>query len=155
MGLFGFGKKKKKKPARSCDLEGSLLEFGEGYLLTSAQIIKSKRFWDNKMIEPETLAYSKAHFNKNDEMGTKMRTMIFQKYSSQDKPWLVGDGQVNQFEVDKNEAREFAKQWWDSDFKFTPPNAGPASDNMEAAEFEQYKEYAIMRAGEEQLRKMG
>ncbi len=155
MGLFGFGKKKKKKPARSCDLEGSLLEFGEGYLLTSAQIIKSKRFWDNKMIEPETLAYSKAHFNKNDEMGTKMRTMIFQKYSTKDQPWLVGDGQVNQFEVDKEEAREFARQWWDSEFQFTPPNAGPASENMDAAEFEEYKEYAIMRAGEEQLRKMG
>ena len=155
MGLFGFGKKKKKKPARSCDLEGSLLEYGEGYLLTSAQIIQSKRFWDNKMIEPETLAYSKAHFLKNDEMGTKMRTMIFQKYSSQEKPWLVGDGQVNQFEVDKNEAREFAKQWWESEFQFTPPTSGAAINNMDSEKFEEYKEYAIMRAGEEQLRKMG
>ena len=53
MGLFGFGKKK-KKPARACELEGSLLEFGEGYLLTSSQIIKSKRFWDNKMIASNT-----------------------------------------------------------------------------------------------------
>ena len=155
MGLFGFGKKKKKKPAKSCDLEGSLLEFGEGYLLTSAQIIKSKRFWDNKMIEPETLAYSKAHFQRNDDMGTKMRTMIFQKYSTKDAPWLVGDGQVNQFEVNKEEAREYAKQWWDSDFTFTPPNAGPAEKTMDSSEFEAWKEYAIMKAGEEQLRKMG
>jgi hypothetical protein len=155
MGLFGFGKKKKKKPARSCDLEGSLLEFGEGYLLTSAQIIKSKRFWDNKMIEPETLAYSKAHFQKNDEMGTKMRSMIFQKYSSKEKPWLVGDGQVNQFEINKEEAKEFAKQWWESEFQFTPPANGSAADNLEANDFEEYKDYAIMRAGETQLRKMG
>ena len=155
MGLFSFGKKKRKKPARSCDLEGSLLEYGEGYLLTSAQIIKSKRFWDNKMIEPETLAYSKAHFNKNDEMGTKMRTMIFQKYSTQEKPWLVGDGQINQFEVDKEEARKLAQQWWESEFTFMPPNSGQAAENMEDSEFETYKEYAIMKAGEEQLRKMG
>lgn len=155
MGLFGFGKKKKKKPAKSCDLEGSLLEFGEGYLLTSEQIIKSKRFWDNKMIEPETLAYSKAHFQRNDEMGTKMRTMIFQKYSSKEQPWLVGDGQVNQFEVDKEEARSFARQWWDSDFQFTPPNGGSAQQTMEASEFEEWKEYAVMKAGEEQLRKLG
>ncbi|GAB5526133.1 MAG: hypothetical protein Roseis2KO_40050 [Roseivirga sp.] len=154
MGLFGFGKKK-KKPAKSCDLEGSLLEFGEGYLLTSAQIIKSKRFWDNKMIEPETLAYSKAHFQRNDDMGTKMRTMIFQKYSSKEQPWLVGDGQVSQFEVDKEEARNFARQWWDSNFQFTPPNVGSAQQTMDASEFEEWKEYAIMKAGEEQLRKMG
>lgn len=154
MGLFGFGKKK-KKPARSCDLEGSLLEFGEGYLLTSAQIIRSKRFWDNKMIEPETLAYSKAHFQRNDEMGTKMRTMIFQKYSSQEKPWLVGDGQVNQFEVDKEQAREFARQWWESEFKFMPPTTGSADKNMEADEYQKWREYAIMKAGEEQLRKLG
>ena len=154
MGFFGFGKKK-KKPAKSCDLEGSLLEFGEGYLLTSAQIIKSKRFWDNKMIEPETLAYSKAHFQRNDDMGTKMRTMIFQKYSSKEQAWLVGDGQVNQFEVDKDEARSFAKQWWDSDFKFEHPNGGSAQQTMESAEFEEWKEYAIMKAGEEQLKKLG
>ncbi|MCE7992445.1 MAG: hypothetical protein HEP71_10705 [Roseivirga sp.] len=154
MGLFGFGKKK-KKPAKSCDLEGSLLEFGEGYLLTSAQIIKSKRFWDNKMIEPETLAYSKAHFQRNDDMGTKMRTMIFQKYSSKEQPWLVGDGQVSQFEVDKDEARNYARQWWDSNFQFTPPNGGSAEKTMDASEFEEWKEYAVMKAGEEQLRKMG
>ena len=135
MGLFSFGKKKKKKPARSCDLEGSLLEFGEGYLLTSAQIIKSKRFWDNKMVEPETLAYSKAHFERNDEMGTKMRTMIFQKYSSQDKPWLVGDGQVSQFEIDKDQAREYAREWWESEFQFSPPNAGPADKSLDEQEF--------------------
>ena len=155
MGLFSFGKKKKKKPARSCDLEGSLLEFGEGYLLTSAQIIKSKRFWDNKMVEPETLAYSKAHFERNDEMGTKMRTMIFQKYSSQDKPWLVGDGQVSQFEIDKDQAREYAREWWESEFQFSPPNAGPADKILDEQEFIEWKEYAIMKAGEEQLRKIG
>lgn len=154
MGLFSFGKKK-KKPARSCDLEGSLLEFGEGYLLTSSQIIKSKRFWDNKMVEPETLAYSKAHFERNDEMGTKMRTMIFQKYSSKEQPWLVGDGQVNQFEIDKNKAREYAQQWWESEFKFMPPEVGSADKNLSEAEYQEWREYAIMKAGESQLKKIG
>ncbi|NVJ47840.1 MAG: hypothetical protein HWE07_11960 [Cytophagia bacterium] len=154
MGLFSFGKKK-KKPARSCDLEGSLLEFGEGYLLTSSQIIKSKRFWDNKMVEPETLAYSKAHFERNDEMGTKMRTMIFQKYSSKEQPWLVGDGQVNQFEIDKNKAREYAQQWWESEFKFMPPEVGSADKNLSEAEYQEWREYAIMKAGEAQLKKIG
>ena len=88
-------------------------------------------------------------------MGAKMRTMIFQKYSSQEKPWLIGDGQVNQFEINKEEAQDNAKQWWESEFKFTPPSAGSASDNLEANDFEEYKDYAIMRAGETQLRKMG
>ena len=154
MGLFSFGKKK-KKPVRSCDLEGSLLEFGEGYLLTSAQIIKSKRFWDNKMVEPETLAYSKAHFEKKDEMGTKMRTMIFQKYSSKEQPWLVGDGQVSQFEIDKNKAREYAQQWWESEFKFMPPEVGAADKTLSEDEYQQWREYAVMKAGETQLKKIG
>lgn len=154
MGLFSFGKKK-KKPVKACDLEGSRLEFGEGYLLTSAQIIKSKRFWDNKMVEPETLAYSKAHFEKKDEMGTKMRTMIFQKYATKEQPWLIGDGQVNQFEVNKEEAREHARLWWESDFTFAPPQLGAAEQVLDAAEYAQWKEYAIMKAGEEQLRKLG
>lgn len=153
MGLFSFGKKK-KKAVKSCDLEGSLLEFGEGYLLTSAQIIKSKRFWDNKMIEPETVAYSKAHFEKQDDMGTKMRTMIFQKYATKEKPWLIGDGQVNQFEVDKEAAKAHAKLWWESDFTFSPPQTGAAEAVLEETEFAQWKEYAIMKAGEEQLKKL-
>ncbi|MFT6871528.1 MAG: hypothetical protein ACJAVN_000527 [Roseivirga sp.] len=154
MGLFGFGKKK-KKPARACELEGSLLEFGEGYLLTSSQIIKSKRFWDNKMIEPETMAYTKAHFEKKDDMGTKMRTMIFQKFSSKDKPWLIGDGQVTQFEIDKDKARAYAREWWESGFTFTPPEVGDAEKVLDEKEFSEWKDYAVMKAGEEQLRKIG
>lgn len=153
MGLFSFGKKK-KKVVKSCDLEGSLLEYGEGYLLTSAQIIQSKRFWDNKMVEPETVAYSKAHFEKKDEMGTKMRTMIFQKYANKEKPWLVGDGQVNQFEINKEEAKAHAKLWWDSDFTFMPPNAGAANSVLDEVDFAQWQEYAVMKAGEAQLGKM-
>ena len=153
MGLFSFGKKK-KKPVKSCALEGSLLEFGEGYLLTSAQIIKSKRFWDNKMVEPETVAYSKAHFEKNDEMGTKMRSMIFQKYAANDQPLLIGDGQINQFEIDKEEARSNAKRWWESNFTFSPPQTGPAEKMLTKEEFVEWKTYAVMKAGEEQLRKI-
>lgn len=153
MGLFNFGKKK-KKPSKLCELEGSLLEYGEGYLLTSSQIIASKRFWDNKMLEPETLAYSKAHFEKNDKTGTQMRGMIFEKYATKEKAWLIGDGQINLFEVDKEKAKAYALQWWDSGFTFLPPQAGPAQEILEGSEFEKWKKYSIMEAGQAQLLQM-
>ena len=46
--------KKEKKPKAKCNLSNTLLEFGEGYQLTTTQLISSKRFWDHKMLEPET-----------------------------------------------------------------------------------------------------
>ena len=101
------------------------------------------------------MAYTKAHFEKKDEMGTKMRTMIFQKFSSKDKPWLIGDGQVTQFEIDKDKARAYAREWWESGFTFTPPEVGDAEKVLDEKEFSERKDYAVMKAGEEQLRKIG
>src|SRR5215216_4797830 len=100
-----FGKKKKEFKA-SCNITKEPLEKGFGYLLTTSQIVTSKKYWDMVMTEPETLSYTVSHF-KNQSTGTQMRHMIFEKYSGINKPWIVSDSCINLFlEIDKNEAKE-------------------------------------------------
>jgi len=140
-----FGKKKKEFKA-FCNITREPLESGYGYLLTTAQIIASKKYWDFVMTEPETLSYSISHFN-NQPNGTQMRNMIFEKYASVAKPWMISDSVINYFEVDKNEARTNAKKWWESEGTFVPETAGPASQKLDDSLFNSFKDYAVLEAG--------
>ncbi|MBS1681813.1 MAG: hypothetical protein JST48_08890 [Bacteroidetes bacterium] len=144
-----FGKKKKAFKA-FCNITREPLESGYGYLLTTAQIIASKKYWDLIMTEPETLSYTMSHFN-NQPSGTQMRNMIFEKYASVAKPWIVSDSIINYFEIDKTEARDNAKKWWESEGSFTPESAGPASQKLDGSTFNAFKEYAVLEAGRGKL----
>src|SRR6478609_1190589 len=119
-----FGKKKKQFRA-SCGITKEPLEKGYGYLLTTSQIVASKKYWDLIMTEPETLSYTVSHF-KNQTSGTQMRSMIFEKYASIDRPWIVSDSVIGYFDVDKNAAKENAKKWWELEGNFKPGNTGTA-----------------------------
>jgi hypothetical protein len=140
-----FGKKKKEFKA-ACNITREPLETGFGYLLTTAQVISSKKYWDLIMTEPETLSYTISHFN-NQPNGTQMRNMIFEKYASVAKPWMVSDSVINYFEVDKTEARNNAKKWWESEGAFAPETVGPASQKLDNATFTSLKDYAVLEAG--------
>ena len=149
--LGNIFKKKEKKPKAKCDISDTLLEFGEGYQLTTAQVISSQKFWDHKMVEPETMSYTTAHFKMNDPMATKMREMIFNKYADESKPWLICDSYINLFDVDKNEAQTHARNWWESGGNASPPQSGPAKEVMEPRNFNEIREYAIINAGAERV----
>jgi hypothetical protein len=140
-----FGKKKKEFKA-VCNITREPLESGFGYLLTTAQVISSKKYWDLVMTEPETLSYTISHFN-NQPSGTQMRNMIFQKYASVAKPWMVSDSVISYFEVDKNEARSNAKKWWESEGSFTPETSGPADQKLDGTTYNNFKDYAVLEAG--------
>lgn len=75
------------------------------------------------MTEPETMSYTLSHF-KNQTSGTQMRSMIFEKYATIAKPWIVSDSIINYFKVDKAEARENAKKWWEAEGNFLPSDMG-------------------------------
>lgn len=143
--------KKKKKPGTQCGICKSRMEFDEGSILTSSQIVTSNSFWDKLMVEPETLSYTKAHFESQDATATKMRQMIFNKYSEKDKPWVVCDSCVEMFDVD-DEVKNHAKMWWESDKTFRPPSCGKASEQMDASDYKTVKTYAVMHAGERYLK---
>ncbi len=141
-----FGTKKKELKAR-CPITKEQIDKGYGYLLTTAQIVSSEKYWDMIMTEPETLSYTMSHF-KNEENGTRMRSLIFEKYSSIDKPWMVSDSCMNLFEtIDKGSARENAKQWWEKEGEFAPQNSGTALEALDPDTYRNWKDYAILEAG--------
>ena len=145
-----FGKKKKEFKA-SCQVTKEPLEKGYGYLLTTAQVVSSKRYWDLIMTEPETMSYTVSHF-KNQSSGTQMRSMIFEKYATISKPWIVSDSVINYFEVDKNSARQSALKWWESEGHYLPDNTGPATDHLDAPTFQNLRNYAILEAGRDRVK---
>lgn len=141
-----LGKKKPELKAR-CPITREQIENGFGYLLTTAQVIASKKYWDMIMTEPETLSYSVSHF-KNQESGTRMRSLIFEKYSSVEKPWMISDSCINLFDnIDRKSARDMAKRWWESAGSFVPENTGPALEALEPSTYQQLKDYAVLEAG--------
>jgi hypothetical protein len=145
-----LGKKKPEIKAR-CPITKEQIESGFGYLLTTAQVIASKKYWDMIMTEPETLSYSVSHF-KNQESGTQMRSLIFEKYSSVEKPWMISDSCINLFEnIDKKTAREAAKKWWETAGNFAPDNAGAAMNTLDPNAFKSLKDYAVLEAGRSRI----
>lgn len=146
-----FGKKKKEFKA-TCNITKEPIEKGFGYLLTTAQIISSKKYWDMVMTEPETMSYTISHFN-NQNSGTQMRAMIFEKYASVSKPWIISDSIINYFDVNKEEAKANAKKWWETEGSYAPANVGPADKVLEQTDFTSVKDYAILEAGSNKVKR--
>lgn len=141
-----FGKSRKKELKAKCPITKESIEAGFGYMLTTSQVISSKKYWDMVMTEPETLSYTVSHF-KNQQSGTQMRSLIFEKHSTVDKAWMISDSCINLFDVDKSSARANAKKWWESEGNFSPSEAGPAAETLDAQSFNALKEYAVLEAG--------
>lgn len=144
--MFNLFSKKKKFKA-SCDLSRTPIDKESAYMVTTAQIISSKKFWDNIMTEPETMTYTEAHFKKGDKMATNMRNMIFKKYANSDKAWIISDSQVHLFDIDLSESKELANKWWDSEGNEIPVHVTSSVSEMDDARFDEIKDYAINNAG--------
>ncbi len=145
-----FKKNKKKEFKAHCDLSRQPLDKGSAYLLTTADIISSRKFWDNKMTEPDTMTYTVAHFKHGDETAKNIRKMIWEKYSKEDKQWVVSDSELHLFDVDQSKAKQWADQWWDSEGEFAPEDA-QTLDELGADTLEDLKSYAVMEAGKKQV----
>ena len=145
-----LGKKKKAKKAK-CPITKEAIEEGFGYMLTTSQVVSSKKYWDMIMTEPETLSYTMSHF-KNQESGTRMRSLIFEKYSNIEDAWVVSDSCINLFEeINREKAKEAAKKWWQSDGNYTPEATGKALEQLDPKAYESFKEYAILEAGRNRI----
>lgn len=152
MALFDklLGKKKPELKAR-CPITREQIENGFGYLLTTSQIVASRKYWDMIMTEPETMSYTVSHF-KNVSSGTQMRNMIFEKYSSIEKPWMISDSCINLFEnIDKELARESARLWWRNNGSYTPLQSGSALDALDPKTYQDSKDYAVLEAGRNRI----
>lgn len=145
-----IGKNKKPLLKARCPITREPIETGYGYLLTTAQVITSKKYWDLVMTEPETLSYTVLHFN-NQINGTHMRSLIFDKYSSVEKPWIISDSCIYLFDVDRDTARGNARRWWESNGSFIPAETGPASEHLDPNNFKTWRDYAILEAGRNRI----
>lgn len=139
--------RKKKKFKASCDLSGDVLEKESAYVLSTAQIISSKKFWDNKMTEPETLTYTEAHFKSADPTARNIRGMIFKKYANEDKAWIVSDAHIHLFDVDEAYAKQLGNEWWDSEGQTLPDDLRKSLSELKNEELEAFKSYAVEEAG--------
>jgi len=136
-----------------CPITGEPIEQRFGYLLTTAQVVASEKFWDMIMTEPDTLPYTLAHFS-NDTGGTHMRSLIFEKYSQRPGPWMISDTCIGWFTVDKAQARNLAQQWWAAAGHFIPEHSGPATETLSPEALSQIKAYAILEAGRHTVMKI-
>lgn len=150
--LTNIFKKKPRKKATLCSICKSRLEYEEGFALTTAQVIVSKNYWDHKMVEPETMSYTTAHFKNKDQNATNMRKIIFEKTAEKDHTWITCETCIKHFSVDQHKTKELANQWWVSENGFKLPGAGSAEEKLEKIEYDSIKEYATMVAGQKLLR---
>lgn len=141
-----LGKNPKKELKAKCPITKEPIEKGFGYMLTTAQVVTSKKYWDLVMTEPETMSYTISHF-KNQPNGTQMRSLIFEKFSSVENPWIISDSCISLFEIDKTQARERARKWWENEGDFVPENTGPALEILEPTTYQNCKNYAVLEAG--------
>lgn len=154
MGLLSglFKKEKPKKKAAQCSVCKSHMERNEGYALTTSQVITSKTYWDHKMVEPETMSYTTQHFKDKDENATKMRGIIFEKTAEKDQTWLTCDTCIKHFDVDLQETKQLADEWWNAENGHKIPNTGKAVDFLPNEAYESIKKYATMEAGASLIR---
>lgn len=145
-----LGKSKKPALKAKCPITKESIEEGFGYMLTTSQVVSSKKYWDMVMTEPETLSYTVSHF-KNQDSGTQMRSLIFEKYSSVDGAWMISDSCINLFEVDKANARANAKKWWETQGDFSPNGTGKAVEELEPSRYQELKDYAVLEAGRSRI----
>jgi hypothetical protein len=140
-----FKKSKKKEFKAVCDLTRQPLDKNSTYILTTAEVISSKKFWDNKMTEPETLSYTVAHFKTQDPTASRIRQMIFEKYADE-KAWVISDAAIHLFDVDTTIAKARAQEWWESEGSEAPDET-KNSLNALGNEYSDFKNYAIKEAG--------
>ena len=128
-----------------------MVEFGEGRLLTTQQVISSKKFWESIMTEPEAMAYTINHFKNKDENATQMRSYIFEKYADREDPWIVSEDCLNTYGIDAKDSKEYADQWWLSEGSFKPPSNGSAKKTLSPDVYEEIRHYAIWEAGQSRV----
>jgi hypothetical protein len=152
MSFLNLFKKKPKKKAAQCSICKSHMEHNEGFALNTSQVVVSEKYWDHKMVEPETMSYTTAHFKGKDENATKMRGIIFEKTAEKDQTWLTCDTCIKHFDVDQEDTKFLAGEWWASENGYKVPDSGGAKDILDNSSYENIKNYATQKAGEKLVR---
>ena len=146
MGILNIFKAKKKRTAK-CALTGTILQEGEGRVVTTSEVIVSKKFWESIMTEPEAMSYTINYFKNNDSNAIMMRNAIFNKYADRSEPWIVSEDCLQTYGIETSLNGNEVNEWWNGNGEYKPMNSGKAVEVLSAEEFEQAKKFAIGEAG--------
>ncbi len=97
-----------------CDCCENEISEPEGYLLRTFEIILSKKYFSN-FFKKNGLDRSKEHL--------EIRLEMFKHISSQNKPWVVCEKCNNQFEFNKEQAKNFMNKWIKNKGDYAPPKS--------------------------------
>ena len=150
MGILQLFKPKKKQKA-VCALTGTTLEEGEGRLVTTAEVVVSKKFWESVMTEPEAMAYTINYFKKQDDNAAMMRQAIFSKYAERADPWIISEDCLQTYGIQTSLNGQAVQDWWESQGEFKPANSGKAIDVLSEEEYNQARRYAVTEAGKNRV----
>ena len=150
MGLLNLFKKKKQKSAQ-CALTGTILHTGEGSLVTTSEVVVSKKFWESIMTEPESMAYTINHFTKKDKQATMMRNAIFEKYAEREEPWVVSEDCIQTYGIVTSLNGSDIKKWWETEGGYKPEGSGKAKQVLSPEMYEEVRQYAVMSAGKSRV----
>jgi hypothetical protein len=109
-----------------CDICEKDIKQGDGYLLTTREVVTSQEYWNKVFSSPSFIAASRlVSASMMDPESYKIQYMSMQ--TAQKNPWLVCADCVSLFKVDTEKTRQYATQWHDSGGQFTPPGSGAVS----------------------------
>jgi hypothetical protein len=119
MGVLDWLRGSKNNPV--CDVCNRVLSKGEGYCLSTRQVVMECRYWEH------TFTHLWNYLGTIDPEGRTL-PMIVAQQGNQDSAWLVCDSCIGLFQaVDRSRSRAICQQWWKtgqkSDFSF--PGSGP------------------------------
>jgi len=110
-----------------CDICTQKVFRPNGYLLTTREVVGTAAYWQH---------YCEHHKSELAGMGVSslpefrrnplVRASCGEALARQSTPWMVCDRCIQMFTVDREQAQSYARQWWDSGRKYSPPGAGPA-----------------------------
>ena len=127
---------KKKKKTAKCQLTDMILTNGEGCLVTTSEVIQSRKFWEGKMTEPETMSYTINYFKSKDKTSELIRNAIFEKYAEKEKVWIVSEDCIQTYDINTSLNGVHIKEWWERDGNIQVENSGKAINVLSTEDYD-------------------
>jgi uncharacterized protein YraI len=111
----------------TCDVCLATVTKPEGYQLTTTQVVSSPQFWQ-RYYQHHQEEFAALGISSYDALlESPELSAVIEQITNDATPWLVGEECIDYFDVDREQTRTYAQQWWESDRTFMPPGSGPAS----------------------------
>jgi hypothetical protein len=104
-----------------CDVCNQDRPRGTGYLLTTAEVVRSPGYWSDRVWHHLSDLGAAGLVGERERPATFLR--LVRQYTSSGTPWAVCDTCIGLFPVDRAKARGHAERWFQRS-SFAPPGSG-------------------------------